>query len=104
MPKEATRHDKGKRKWHLLPWKGIEEVVKVAENGAKKYGKYNYFRGMAWSRVIDSAFRHLVAIRNGEDIDQESKCLHSAHLVFNGLMLCEYFKYHRNLDDRTNLK
>jgi len=98
---KAKRFDEGKLQWDLLPWKGLIEVVKVAEMGAKKYGKYNYRKGMEWTRVLNSAFRHLIAIRNGEDRDKESGVLHAAHFVFNGLMLIEYFDTHKELDDRS---
>lgn len=76
----------------------------MAEFGAKKYGDYNYRKGMYWSRVIGATFRHLIAIWNGEDRDKESGCLHAAHLAFNALMLCEYFIYNKDLDDRPRRK
>ncbi len=99
---KADKFDNGKLQWELLPWEGLEEVVKVAEMGANKYGKYNYRKGMEWTKVINSAFRHLVSIRNGVDFDSESKLLHAAHLVFNGLMLIEYYYNHKELDNRPD--
>jgi hypothetical protein len=33
----GVKHDKGKPQWDLLPWKEMEDVVKVLTFGASKY-------------------------------------------------------------------
>jgi hypothetical protein len=51
---DGVKYDQGKRDWTLLPWDGLEWVVKVLEYGAAKYTKtvddpgaaINLFRGL----------------------------------------------------------
>lgn len=49
----------GKGRFDLLPWRGIWQVAKHCEEGAKKYGERNWEKGIPQHSFIDSAFRHL---------------------------------------------
>jgi hypothetical protein len=78
----ARKDDDGKDRWTLLPFKGLQQVVKVLGFGAKKYAPH------AWrlvpngrERYLDAAFRHLVAVSQGEELDAESGLPHLAHAV-----------------------
>lgn len=68
--------------------------------GAKKYARDNWRKGMAWSRVIDAAMRHLLAIADGEDLDPETGEPHAAHARCCMAFLIEYQKYGLGEDDR----
>ena len=84
----------------ILAMPGLYEVAKVGDFGAKKYGQFNYKKGMKWMRLLGSCSRHLVSFIQGEDIDKESGISHIAHFVYDGLMLLDYIIHHRELDDR----
>lgn len=49
----------GKGRMDLLPWRGIIEVSRHCEEGAKKYGEHNVDRGIPIHSLCDSAARHL---------------------------------------------
>jgi hypothetical protein len=81
------KFDKDKIRWSLLPLASVEEVVKVLEFGAKKYGADNW-RSVNPERYRDAMMRHLMAVWIGqEEIDPESGFPHYAHAMCNLLFL-----------------
>jgi len=101
MTNEAKHFDDNKPALqYLLAIEGLSEVARVGMFGAGKYGQFNYKDGMPWMKLAGSISRHLQAWILGEDYDHESKCHHIAHLVFDGLMLLDYWKRTKGNDDR----
>lgn len=98
--KGAIRYDSGKPMMHLMSPIALEEIAKVLTAGAKKYPGQNWRKGMAWSRVIDSAMRHLNKFNAGIDLDEDTNLSHLAHCACNIMFLLEYEKTHQKLDDR----
>jgi len=96
----GERYNNGKPMLSLIPAYATEEVAKVLTYGATKYSKNNWLKGRPWMEFVDSLERHLQAWKRGEDIDEESGCLHAAHLACNALMLVELIKIRPDLDDR----
>ena len=77
----GMKFDGGKRDFTLLPWAGVEEIVKVLEFGAQKYDRDNWKHVEdAQHRYTKAAFRHLVAYNNREINDPESGLPHLAHV------------------------
>jgi hypothetical protein len=77
----GMKFDDGKRDFTLLPWAGVEEIVKVLEFGAQKYDRDNWKHVEdAQHRYTKAAFRHLIAYNNRETNDPESGLPHLAHL------------------------
>lgn len=104
MSEKALRYDNGKLDWTLLDFPSFESAVRVMMYGAKKYttekdgvivdGREN------WKKPCDDpmqhircAFRHLIAIASGEEIDKESGERHSGHVVCNMFMYNYHTKY-----------
>lgn len=84
----GIKYDTGKRKWRLLPWKALEEVVKVLEFGATKYSENNWIAVQNWrQRYFDAAQRHLIAWYEGEQNDSDSRLNHLAHAACCTLFL-----------------
>ena len=65
----------------------LEEMTVAMEYGEQKYGRNNWKKGMEWSRLVDAAQRHGLAIVRGEDIDAESGNRHVAHMLASIHML-----------------
>jgi hypothetical protein len=76
----GRKFDSGKLDYTLIPWDGLEEVVKVLEFGAKKYDRDNWrYVENAETRYTAAAFRHLIAYNKGEQTDSETGLSHLAH-------------------------
>ncbi len=89
---QAIKHDSGKVDWAILPIGASEEIIKVFQFGADKYSRGNYLdgEGLAYTRVLNSALRHLYQFMRGEDQDPESGLSHLAHAGCNIYMLLTY--------------
>lgn len=76
----------GKGDMASIPWEAILRLSRHYENGAQKYERWNYRRGINLSSYIDSACRHLAKYQCGCD-DKD----HLAAAAFNvlGAMLVE---------------
>ena len=96
----AFRDDNGKPPIHLIPPDVILRLARVYQYGAKKYAPRNWEKGMDWSRMYDSAMRHLLAFWNGEDLDPESGLPHIDHALWNVAGLAHYAAFYRDRDDR----
>ncbi len=97
---QGTRHNAGKRRWGLLPFNALEEVVKVLEVGAIKYGSFNWQKGLSWTETFESLQRHLLKWFNGENVDEESGLNHMAHVATNSLFLLYFVLTGKGRDDR----
>lgn len=76
----GMKFDSGKLDYTLVPWDGMEEVIKVLEFGAKKYARDNWKHvENADIRYLAAAFRHIVQYNNGEMTDKETGLSHLAH-------------------------
>ena len=57
---------------------------------------------MKWSNILSSLERHFVAIKKGQDYDEETGLLHSAHIMANAAFLTEFYKIYPQGDDRIH--
>ena len=87
----GKRFNKGKPRWSLVHYKSIEPLVRVLEFGAKKYGIDNWKKGLKEDEILDSAFRHIIAMMDGEYKDAESGLSHAGHVIAN-MMFYQYYK------------
>lgn len=96
----GTKLDLDKPRMELLDPGWLEEVARVMTFGAKKYADNNWRSGIRLSRLIGAAFRHLLAILRGEDIDPESGFSHSAHLSCCAMFISWHLLHRTDMDDR----
>lgn len=68
----------GKGDMLSLPMMALLRLSKLYEEGAKKYGRFNYLKGIPLSSFLDSALRHLAKYIAGWD-DED----HLAAAAFN---------------------
>lgn len=85
---QATRDNKNKLDYTILPWEAFEEVIKAFKQGEKDYGRGNYQKGegLSLQSYRESMFRHLVASASGIEFDEKSGADHIGHLAANCLM------------------
>ena len=55
----------GKGAWSLLPFYSLLRLAIHYENGAKKYGRHNWKKGMPLAQYLDAADRHLHKYMDG---------------------------------------
>lgn len=101
-PEQITglKHDDGKSRIDLIDSEFLEGLGNVLKFGANKYAAHNWRGGIAYSRLIGAAYRHLGAINRGEDIDEESGYPHVYHLACCVMFLSWMIKHRPDLDDR----
>lgn len=93
----GLKYDDGKADLTLLNRWALEEIAHAFAFGARKYGRYNYRKGMAWTRIAGGALRHINAWVWGENKDPESGLSHLAHAGACVFMLLDY--EHNNLGE-----
>lgn len=87
----------GKGDMVSLPNEAILRLSRHYENGAKKYGRWNYTKGIPVSSFMDSALRHLFKYLDGQD-DED----HLSAAAFNILGAMEMEAKHPELVDLPN--
>lgn len=71
---------------------------RVLGAGDTKYGPANWMRGLAYSRLVGAAHRHLAAYESGEKADPETGESHLVHAACSLMMLNRY-----DIDGREEL-
>jgi len=66
----GIKHDEGKDRWDLLPWKYIKRLVKTYTYGAKKYEDNNW-QGLDKDRLKAGLLRHWTQYEEGKQIDDD---------------------------------
>lgn len=97
---KGKKNDAGKEMFTCLPAKALLELGKVAELGARKYGLHNYRKGIAVSRTLDAAMRHLLKAMDGEKNDPIDGNDHLASAAWNCLVALNTLIERPDLDDR----
>jgi hypothetical protein len=101
---EGHKDDLDKAPLSWLSGYAALDMAGVLAFGGRKYDRHNWRAGIAWSRVLDAALRHLTAWNGGQDRDDESGLPHLAHAACCIMFLQEYAQSHPELDDRYKPK
>lgn len=97
---KGERFDQGKPRTDLLSPIALMGIAKVLAYGVDEYGARNWQKGMEWGKVIGPLLRHTLKFMAGEDFDEKTKLPHVDHIAANAMFLQEYFRTHKDLDDR----
>lgn len=87
---KALRYNEGKARWSLVHFQSLLPMVKVLEFGATKYAVDNWKKEMPKETILNSMFRHVTALMDGEENDPESKLHHIGHIMCN----CMFYAFH----------
>jgi len=98
----GTKNDQGKLRLELVPVESINAIARAMTYGAKKYGDWNWAKGIAHTRLFGAALRHMWAYFRGEDYDQESGNHHLDHALASLAMLRASIDNSLGEDDRPN--
>ena len=74
----------GKGMPSLLPIAALRAASKRFEDGANKYGRDNWTKGIPLSRYIDSLYRHLWQFMEGDESED-----HAGAIVWNAMCLVQ---------------
>jgi len=100
VKKTAMKNDLNKAPMHLLDRSAMQAMAHSLGHGQGKYGSDNWRHGIEYTRLISAAMRHMFAIADGEDLDQDSGELHAAHAMCNMMFLIWMMRNRPDLDDR----
>lgn len=86
---QALRYNEGKLKWSLVHFESLEPMVRVLMYGAKKYAPDNWKKGLPKKEILNSMMRHMIALIDGQEVDEESGEHHIGHIMCN----CLFYSY-----------
>ena len=97
---KAMRFNEGKPKWSLVHYKSMEPMIRVLEFVAQKYAPKNWMKPMNTTEILESMQRHLAALMDGEEVDQESGISHMGHIQANAM----FYNYHKGKETLLNIE
>lgn len=85
----------------LLPAAGKIQGALAMEHGAKKYQPYNWReKKVKYTIYLDALERHILALRDGEDIAEDSGVSHLGHIIAGASILADCVAGGFIIDDR----
>lgn len=100
MKEKSERHNSGKPRWSLIHYQSLLPLVEVLTFGAVKYSVDNWKKGFDKKELLDSMMRHVTALVDGQEFDEESKLHHIGHIMCNAM----FYSFHFVVKDRTVFK
>lgn len=97
---EGKVFDEGKPDISLVDPDFIRQIAFVLGKGAEKYGARNYEKGLPHLKRYNSAMRHLLSWRDGEDLDPETGLSHLHHAATNLMILAHLSREFPEGDNR----
>ena len=88
--KDGVKFDTGKQRLDLVPVEMLDGLADPLTYGVNKYEANNWRKGLAYSRVMGAALRHLASFRRGVLIDEESGLNHIDQAFINLGMLVTF--------------
>jgi len=101
-PTEGIKHDSEKPDLSLIPYEALEEVARALMFGEKTYGRWNWKKGMKFSRLISATMRHIGQFNKGEDNASDTNLSHLAHAICNLMFMLYFIKNNNKEFDNRN--
>ena len=83
----------------LLPLNALRAAARRFEDGALKYGRNNWKKGIPLSRYVDSLYRHLWAFMEGDDQEDHGAPLRGMPCAWFRLKRIDQGKLPKELND-----
>lgn len=99
-PQVASKDDKQKIDFSLVPRIAIEAAAKAFMVGEKRYGRYNYTKGHKASQLIAAMLRHATAWNEGQDNDPQDGQPHLGSVIACAAMILRQAELGTLKDDR----
>lgn len=96
----GLKHDVEKPSLAYIPKAALWAEGEAFKYGAKKYEAWNYRNGIALTRTLSAAIRHIVQFLDGENTDSESGVNHLGCARANLGMALDTLENHPEFDDR----
>lgn len=96
----GVKHDDSKPALQYIPKAAMFAMGDAFAHGAKKYGAFNYRGGLAVTRTLAAAVRHIYQFLDGENLDPESLKSHLGHAMASIAMTIDTLEHRPDLDDR----
>lgn len=98
----GIRETSNKLRWRNFPLFLIRPLIEVASFGEGKYDTFNFLKGQTILNCTDAIKRHLDKFEDPsiDDLDEESRVNHLAHVAWNALVAVYMLKTRPDLDDR----
>lgn len=96
----GIKNDSQKPDLSLVPTEAIFEMAKALTFGAQKYSRYNFREGMDITRPIAASLRHTYQFLEGQDIDEETQCIHLGNAMAGLAMAIWLLKNKPECDNR----
>jgi len=102
---KASRYNKDKSRFDLVPMDALDALAKHYGIGAKKYPARNWEKGLLWNEgCMASLLRHVSSWSQGEDIDKENNQHHDVAIAWNAMALITHRLRNIGIDDRAKTK
>jgi len=96
----GTKYDEGKPMIGLIAAEAIWKEAEVMTFGGKKYGLFNWAKGISVLRLLSAAMRHILQFLMGQDNDDETSISHLAHARCCLAMAMWMVEHKPEFDDR----
>jgi hypothetical protein len=96
----GTKHDDGKPPLALIPRTALVEEALAFLDGKRKYGQWNYLKGLEAVQLVSAVQRHITAWLEGEERASDSGVHHLGHARAGLAMLMNLQKTGKLIDDR----
>ena len=88
-----------KPKLSLLPKAALWEAGKAFTFGQEKHGKYSWKENShTLTECLDKTLRHVTQFLDGEDYDEESKCLHLGSALADLMIAVDLYTNNKEAD------
>jgi hypothetical protein len=110
-PKYIEAQKRGKVDYSVIPWEVIALLAQAMQEGAEKYGRFNFLEDEIEARTYIASFcRHLFGDPstgsegwvNGEDVDEESGLPHIIKIMANCVVLEAARMHDKLIDNRLD--
>lgn len=90
----------GKPRYDLVPIASLKRLAELYARGSEKYSEGNWVKGMPYSRIYSSMYRHMIQWAEGDTSED-----HLAAVAWNAFALMHFDSTNRTeLDDMDKLR